>query len=372
MNICFLLTHVPNPRINKRIEVFKKIANVKVICTRRASQNIWEPAQNVEHFIFDIDLPSAKYILKRYIVYHDFEKKALAKLKKLRPDIIYAEGLDSLIIAGKYKKNKLIKIIFEVADLRENYIVSPQNMTDWLITKALLWKEKHAFRNTDFLVVTSPKFYELHYNSLIPRNKMLYIPNAPDIRTFAKYRKKDKGPFTVGFIGGIRYLEQMKMLVDAAYETGVQVLFAGAGGTAYDYEEIQRYCRDMSHVFFSGKYDYETEISSLYGQVDCVYAVYDADNPNVKIALPNKMYEAIFCELPIIVAKGTYLEEQVQQMGVGVSVSHRSKEELHAALKRLKEDKEYYQGFVSNCRVHKSNFDFDISAKKLQDVVNKI
>ena len=58
MNICFLVTHVPNSRINKRIEVFKNAADTKVICTRRASQNIWEPSQDVEHFIYDIDLPS--------------------------------------------------------------------------------------------------------------------------------------------------------------------------------------------------------------------------------------------------------------------------------------------------------------------------
>ena len=64
MNVCFLLTHVPNPRMNKRIEVFKNIASTKVICTRRASQNIWEPSQDVEHIIFDIDLPSATYSKK--------------------------------------------------------------------------------------------------------------------------------------------------------------------------------------------------------------------------------------------------------------------------------------------------------------------
>ena len=63
MTVCFLLTHVPNPRMNKRIEVFKAQADTHVICTRRASQNVWEPTQDVDHIIFDIDLPSAKHIL---------------------------------------------------------------------------------------------------------------------------------------------------------------------------------------------------------------------------------------------------------------------------------------------------------------------
>ena len=369
MNVCFLLTHVPNPRMNKRIGVFRQFAETKVICTRRASQNIWEPMQDVEHIIYDIDLPSAKQILKRYAVSREFQKKAIAKLKELQPNVIYSEGLDSLIIAGKYRKKNPVRVFFEVADLRENYIVRPKRMLDRLITAALLRREKRAFQNVDFLVVTSPKFYDLHYRELIPKERMLYIPNAPNSTVFADYRKKDSGPFTIGFIGGIRYLTQMEMLVDAANEVGAAVLFAGAGGTTAEYEEIKAYCRGMDNVTFSGRYDYEIEIASLYGRVDCVYAVYDADNPNVRIALPNKLYESIWCGLPIIVAKGTYLEELVLEMGVGVSVSHTDKNELINVLTRLKNDPSYYQSFVDHCAEQKPNLDPASSEKAIRDIV---
>ena len=355
MNVCFLLTHVPNPRINKRIEVFKDVADTKVICTRRASQNIWEPSQNVEHFIFNIDLPSAKHLLKRYIVSKDFQKKALAKLVELNPDTIYAEGLDALIIAGKYKKRHRVKVIFEVADLRENYIVKPQKPLERAITEALLFKEKSAFRNVDYLVVTSPKFYDMHYKSLIPKERMLYIPNAPDPEIFKNYKKKQSGSFTVGFIGGIRYLKQMKMLVDAARELKIDVLFAGAGGTSREYEEILKYCEGMENVSFTGRYNYETEIAGLYGKVDCVYAVYDAENPNVKIALPNKLYESIICELPIIVSKGTYLAELVNEWGIGAAVDHRNTEELVDTIDRIMNDSAYREMLQSNCVKIKQN-----------------
>ena len=355
MTVCFLLTHVPNPRMNKRIEVIKKEADTHVICTRRASQNIWEPTQNVDHVIIDIDLPSAKHILKRYVVSQDFQKKALKKLEQLKPNVIYAEGLDTLIIAGKYKKTHDVRIVFEVADLRENYITKPEKAVDRIITAMLLHREKKAFRNVDFLVVTSPKFYDMHYNTLIGRDKMLFIPNAPDVEVFREY-KKHKGDFTVGFIGGIRYLQQMKMLVDAAAKVGCKVLFAGAGGTSSDYEEIQAYCKGKNYVQFTGRYDYNTQIAGLYGMVDCVFAVYDADNPNVRIALPNKLYESILCELPIIVAKGTYLEELVREWGVGVSVNHRDEQELVEVLKRLMNDDAFYRGIADRCKEHKTRF----------------
>jgi len=349
INVCFLLTHIPNPRMNKRIEVFKNIADTKVICTRRASQNIWESSQDVEHIIFDIDLPSAKHMFKRYIVSQDFQNKALERLEEIKPNIIYAEGLDSLIIAGKYKRNHDTQTFFEVADLRENYIVKPKKPVDRVITDLLLRKEKKAFRNVDYLVLTSPKFYDVHYYNLIPKSRVLFIPNAPNVEAFKGYQKKRGGRFTVGFIGSIRYLKQMKMLVDAANEVGIDVLFAGAGGTSSEYEEIRTYCEGMNHVTFTGKYNYDTEIASLYGKVDCVFAVYDADNPNVRIALPNKLYESILCELPIIVAKGTYLAELVEEWKVGVAVSHTQKNELCTAIEKLRSDKAYYEGIRGRC-----------------------
>lgn len=354
MKVCFLLTHVPNPRINKRIEVFKNSAETIVICTRRASQNIWEPSQNVEHVIFDIDLPSAKHIIKRYIVSRDFQKKALERLEEICPNTIYAEGLDSLIIAGRYKKHHSVRIIFEVADLRENYIVKPKRLVERIIRDRLLKKEKKEFKSVDYLVVTSPKFYEMHYRELIPEDKMLFIPNAPDPRAFEKYKKKENGVFTIGFIGGIRYIRQMKMLVDAADEAGCNVLFAGAGGTTAEYEEIKKYCEGHNNISITGKYNYDAEIARLYASVDCVYSVYDADNPNVRIALPNKLYESIICELPIIVAKNTYLAELVEEWGVGISISHTSTKELVCAISDLMSNKDSLNRITENCRKLKS------------------
>ena len=350
MKVCFLLTHVPNPRINKRIEVLKDVAEIKVICARRASQNIWEPSQKVKHIIYDIDLPSSKHIIKRYIVSREFQRIAHKALLEIKPDVIYAEGLDSLIIADKYIKRNASSIIFEVADLRENYIIKPHRIIDRIVTNKLIKKEKKIFKNVDCLVVTSLKFYDLHYNQLINKENVIYAPNVPDDKPFIDYKKKSNGRFTVGFIGGIRYLRQMKMLVDVSTISDFDVLFAGAGGTTEEYDDIVNYCASKNNIFFFGKYDYNSEIASLYGKVDVVYAVYDADNPNVRIALPNKLYEAINCELPIIVAKETYLADLVNDWGIGVAVSHTKESDLMSAIDNLKNDQNYYNTLVNNCR----------------------
>lgn len=310
--VCFILTHIPNPRMNKRIEAFSHVMEREVICARRASQNIWEPEHaDVKHTIFEVDLPKSSQIIKRIVVSAGFRKKLYAELKKAKPTIIYSAGMDTLMAAVKYKKRYGGKIIFEVSDLRESFIEKPRNRAKKILSYAIQKQEKRLFSHVDNLVITSPKFYDLHYHEIIQKDKTLFIPNVPDTDVFRNYRKKEGGVFTVGFIGGIRYLQQMKMLVDAAENLNINVLFAGAGGTSDEYQEITEYCRDMSNIQFTGRYDYGKDIAGLYGMVDCVYSVYDADNANVRIALPNKLYEAIYCELPIIVSKGTYLSELV-------------------------------------------------------------
>ena len=141
------------------------------------------------------------------------------------------------------------------------------------------------------------------------------------------------------------------MLIDVSEELDINILLAGAGGTKEEYQEIQSYCQNKENVIITGKYDYQKEIKSLYEMVDCVYSVYDNTNLNVRIALPNKLYESIYCELPIIVAKNTYLEEIVNALGVGKAIENRK--ELKILLENWKNKNKDYLEIIENCKKNK-------------------
>jgi glycosyltransferase involved in cell wall biosynthesis len=349
-NVCFLLTYVPDPRINKRIKVFSEYGNVSVICVRRQNQDIYNPVfADLEYFIYNMDFPTSSNIFKRYKVSKKFQKKALNELKLIEPDMIYTDGLDTMLIAYKYSKYHRFKLFYEVADLRESYIEPPSNMINRIVVNFVKYVEKSCFSIVDSLIVCSPKFYDVYFEKFISNDKVAFIPNAPERGVFDEYNAKKEGKFTVGFIGGIRYLNQMKMLVDVAENINCNVLFAGAGGSSAIFDEILDYCKNKNWVSFYGKYDYKKDIAKLYGMVDCVYAVYDADNANVRIAVPNKMYESVICGLPIIVAKNTYLSEIVNKWGIGVAVGHKNSDDLSKALEKLSNDKLYYNSIVENC-----------------------
>ena len=266
----------------------------------------------------------------------------------------------------------MLKIIYEIADIREGFIEKSKSVFNQVINSILKYNEKIRVKKINCLILTSMKFYDAYYKKIIDKEKVLFIPNTPDLSLFENYHKKTSGEFTVGFIGGIRYINQMKMLVDAAEIADVKVLFAGAGGTDNDYMDIKRYCNEKSYVEFTGKYDYAKEIAKLYSRVNCVYAVYDASNANVRIALPNKLYESVICGLPIIVSKETYLSELVESWGVGVAVEYDNTEELANEMNHLKNNNNYYNSIVENCHFHKKNINLNLFNKKLEYLFTRL
>lgn len=374
MKIAFLLTHVPDPRMNKRIKELKKENQVTVFCVRRKSSDIWDPVfTDIKYIILDEDLPVSQKIGRRLFSTFKVLRRMFEFLKNNSFDILYADGFEALLAAAKYKqKNSNIKVIYEVADIREIFLVKNKGKIKRSVINGIKNLEKKSFKNVDGLVITSEEFYNKYYYKLITKEKVLFIPNIPDVSVFKNYKKKEKTKFTIGFIGGIRYLNQMKMLVRCAEQAECEVVFSGAGGTLHDMNEIQNFCKDKNNVTFTGKYNYDNDIARLYSNVDCIFAVYDADNPNVQIALPNKLYEAIYCELPIIVAKDTYLDEVVTGLGVGISVSHKNDNELFETLKKLKEDKDYYDGIVDCCKESKEIINLEFYNETLKEYILNI
>lgn len=370
MDIVVVLSHVPNPRMNKRINLIKAYRTMSLVCWNRETVNLWRMIhEDIESKEVRIKA-TFKNPINRMIPTCIFALEAIKYLRRMNPKCIYTENVDMLAVCSLYTffKRERPKIIYEIADLHTLVIDESKNIIKKLLKIIIGILEKRLCKNVDLLILTSEKFYDLYFKNFFPKEKTLFMPNMPTLYQFSSYRPKKSGVFTVGFIGGVRYKEQMKMLIGAAKRCKVNVLFAGGG---FD-DEIESICKTIPNIEYYGKYDYDTEIASLYEKCDCVYSVYNADMNNVKVALPNKLYEAIYCGLPIIVAKNTYLAELVESLGVGVAVSHSESTELEEVLKRMSEDQSYYLTFVDACYAHKAEINIDSYNNRLMDRIKKL
>lgn len=347
--LCFIISHRPDNRYLKRINALKKYFELHIIFWNKTASEINPHIDGIE--IHEITIPANQTNpLKRIPELVRFIQAAYKELQEILPDVVYVGNLDMLYIARKYKHNKKnqLKIVYEIADLHR-LIVDKQKGIKRFISNILKMTERKYACDIDVLVLTSMKFFDVYYSRFLTKDRVVFLPNMPEDEIFEEYTHKNRvdEPFTIGFIGWIRYKNQLKMLIEAAGKKKCKVLFAGTDGEGPEFEE---YCKMFPYVQFLGSFNYEEKIRELYDLVDCVYAVYDADWANVRIALPNKLYEAIACETPIIVSKNTYLAELVEQMGIGLSVSHKYPEDLENAIERLIKKDDVYMNMVEKCK----------------------
>ena len=374
MKITFVLTHIPNPRMYKRIEALRDLGEVTVVCIRRLNQDVYTllEMEGVEYKIEELEVPPFAQTWKRLKAIKKFRRFISCSLNEIKPDIIYTSGLDALQIVDAYSKKNSVKVIYEVADLRESYIKNMEkSIPRRIVDRFVCVLERKCFSCVNLLVITSQEFYNLHYYEFVEKDKVFEFPNVPDLSAFHGFVRKREGIFTVGFIGALRYLPQMKLLIDATQDIGMRVFFAG-GGNKENETWLANYSRDKQWVELLGKYDYSKDIKKLYERADVIYSVYDADNANVRIALPNKLYESVYCGIPIIVAKNTYLAQVVEEGGVGVAVSHTSVDELRNVLLNLQKDKLLMKKYEMNCLAHRDKMDVSLYAKTLKNKVLQI
>lgn len=375
MKTCVLLSHMPNPRFMKRIKVIQTVSDVYLICVKREGINLWETQKDlfVRSNVIEMKMPTARHFISRILALRKFMQKAHQALQEYKPDVIYMEGLDCLLIANNYQAlKKNVKLYYEIGDLRAGIKEKNSSIISQLVGRVSTVTEKRMLKNIYKIVVTSELFYTRYYSSFFSKEKCLFLPNLPDLSVFKNFIRKRGGKFTVGFIGAIRYISQMKLLIDATEGLGVNVFFAGGCHEPDVQESLKEYAKNRVDVEFLGSYEYESEVAKLYGKADCIYSVYDTKNQNARMALPNKLYESIICGLPIIVAKDTYLGELVREWRCGVTVSDNNAKELREAINSLKSDKDFYAKLVENCNNKAQDFSSVDTGQLLSDELRKL
>lgn len=350
--ILCLVSHYPDPLINRRIKMLKEQFDVTIFYSLRHNEKFVRIDEVT--YVESKSIVQNKNIFKRLKWILNEKNEIQQIIKKDKFAYIYCFGLDMLMFI-KFLDIKCKKVIYEVADLHDIIINNSRNLVKIAIKNLIRRIEKNLCKKVDFLVVTSVKFYDIYFSKFIEKDKLFFMPNMPDIQYFKQFNKQKNNIFTIGFIGGVRYKKQMKLLIEAADKLPIKVFFAGYSQD----NEIEEMVKNKENIEFYGRYNYNTEIAKLYSQCDCIYSIYDTEFNNVKYALPNKLYETIYCEIPILVAKDTFLAEEVERLGIGLAVDSKSLDDLVEKILMLQNNKLLYDKLVQNCKNNKEDINID-------------
>lgn len=332
-NMLFLLSHQPNPRFVKQIRFLSVNNNISVVHYHR--EYMQDLSCEYEDFCIlneNIGSISNGNYFRRIGSYFKSIKELKIILSRNRYDILIVNNIDTLIlfkVSNIFKKVN-IKIIIEISDLRAHtYSIG-------IKAKLLRISERLVFKYVDKLIVTSPKFYDMYYDKILGNNQYFLLENKPLSTLLPKRFEKIKNDkIVIGIVGLLLQGKPYETLFETIKNNDkYEVHIYGKG----IYEKlVKNYSDKYENIKYFGEYNFFQDSAQLYSSIDILYMPYDTKNGslNNKVALPNKLYEAMYFQIPIITSSGTYLGELVKGYKIGLTVKCCDSENLLEVLNNM-------------------------------------
>jgi succinoglycan biosynthesis protein ExoL len=350
-NFLILSPSTSQPRIIKRAKQIKKIAPVKIIAFSREyyNENTFDPSMLV-HIVAKIS--DQKYLIRTLNLLR-FYLRLITECR--RSSRVYVFSLDLLILA--YLSFHRLEY-YEIGDLRT--CEKPNSIVSKL--------ERFLIKRTQSVLVTSWSYYEDYFRKYgLPKEKFHLVENKVNLRneTYQNIISKNYHPrIRIGLIGFLRYQDPIVSLINFVkkFPEKYEIVCFGDGPFK---NLIQDEISDSLSYF--GAFSAESDLDKIYNNIDVNYIVYDNSNNNVRMAIPNKFYESLYFNKPMIAAVGTHLATLIHRYDVGFSISIESSEfdkELKFALERKKLIR-----WTKNCQRVEPNIFLDDSDILLQSIL---
>ncbi|MCH7963541.1 MAG: glycosyltransferase [Bacteroidetes bacterium] len=270
-----------------------------------------------------------------------------------RASIFFAEDIYTLPFVVIFGKLKRVKIFYDsrelfgyLAGLKERKFVQS------------FWKavEKLFIKHADHIITTgsmdSDVLKEMYgvNNTVVLRNFPRYYKPAQqtDLRNQLGINKDKKILLYQGVILKGRGIEKIFDILPDMSEF-VFVLIGGGEFENY-YKNLAVERKIINQVFFIGKFNQE-DLPKLTPSVDVGIVLIENISRSYYYALPNKLFEYIMAEVPVVVSNLPQMKEIVHKYNVGYAVDPDNKDELIAALKKLTSDEVLYKKFKQNCKI---------------------
>ena len=257
---------------------------------------------------FDIEIIGHEELRFSYLKRLFVIVKALKKLYNdyKGQDVVFYYFFLDIALGALIARINQPKYIYEESDIP--YL----GISNKLVKKILTIADRRIIKNSFVTVMTSEGFVDFHFNGIKPSN-VIIVPNRvnPLIKNYPfvhKVFRKDN--LSIGFVGGFRYpsiINFTKVFISNFPNYTFHVFGDIDPGFQKECDEmVEKY----SNIHFHGVFKNPQDLPGIYETIDLVLAAYDTRSPNVLYAEPNKLYEAVYFQTPIIVSSGTFLSKK--------------------------------------------------------------
>lgn len=330
MKIIFITSNINLPRVVRRINEFvDRGYNAEVYYFDRTEfVNKSDKIKAPLHQIGEVSSAPSSYIKRIPSQYKNIRR--VVKQYGGQDVAFYLFGID-IAILFPYGNSKY-RFIYEESDLRHTYI---KNRT---AVRFFEFFDRKIIKRSLLTVFTSEGFCKYHFGENRPSN-VAFITNrlSPNIKNYPvkEHKAFNAECINIGFVGSPRY-KAVCNFVRVLCENYPQHEFHFYGEPITENLEV---LRKYGNCYFHGAFTNPQDLPDIYQNMDLVLATYDTDFENVRFAEPNKLYEAMYFEVPIIVSSGTFLADKVNRLGIGFDIDAYDDEAIKTFVNGIADDK---------------------------------
>ena len=279
---------------------------------------------------------------------------------------IHCHDFDTLPVGIRLKRKLGLPLIYDAHEIYE-YVMA-RTFPRW-IAKVFSWLEKGLIKKVDRIVTVSEAL-ERYFNGITDK-PISVIMNCKPLESLEYAPPDNEGRFTVLYIGTLHQGRSIPMLINTVKQLpDVHCIIGGIGLPDY-VQVLKERCDAVPNVHFVGRVPFD-QVIPMTKKANVVLLIINPQDPNNRLGLGNKQFEAMVCGRPIICTKGTYSGELTEREEVGLAVEY-TQEALTQAIIKLRDDPKLRQKLGRNAlRAAITKYNWQGQEKKLLELYRDI
>ncbi len=363
----------PDPRVHEEAKVLVEAGyDVTILCWNRGED--YPESEFVDGIkVRRINIPSTygtpgdfvKGIAKFYLA-------SLNILKKEKFDIVHANDFDTLPLAIMLKKLHGWKVVY---DAHDHYSSMIADVLPKLVTKPVRMMEKKLIKYTDANIAATEELGRLIFGTL-PFTTIMNAKNLKDynlpydkVQEFRAKINPDR-KFLIVYIGILKLWTPLPSIIEAVKGMDNTLLLIGGDGPHK--KEILEMIKGSKNIKYLG-WVKKKDIPLYTAISDVIILPSDPHKEYTRVAVANKLMEALAAGKPIIAGKNTAGENIVKECDAGLICMFGDVECLREKIKYLMQNPEEVEKFGKNARkCAEKKYNWEVMRARLLKLYSKL
>ncbi len=303
---------------------------------------------------------------KGFLFYAEYNVRLFFYLFFKKKNILLSNDLDTLLsnyLVSKVQKKKLVYDSHELFTEVPELVNRPKTQNIWLqLEQNILPKLKNAYTVCDSIA----NYYNTKY-----KTDFKVVRNLPVLEKSALRKKnKDEKVKTIIYQGAVNLGRGLELMIDTmSYLENYTFHIIGDGDILTNLKNKVEQQNLSSKVFFLGKKT-PSELKKITPKATIGISIEEDLGLNYRYALPNKLFDYIHANIPVLVSNLPEMKAIVEKYKIGEIITNRNPKALATQIVKMKsKEKEALQKNLKKARVE---LQWEKEEKILQNIFNNL